>query len=926
MPEWFHQTWLRLKAFLRRRQLDRDLELELQFHLSMREEKRQSEGLAAAEARTQARREFGNANSVKETCRELWTFTWLETLWQDLRYGVRTLRRGPAFTAVAVLSLALGIGANTAIFTLINAVMLKTLPVRNPENLLMLNWVAHDNRPLPMLHWLDGSRRSESDLQTSPNFSYRSFDQIRSRSQAFSDIFAFKGLGRLNVMVNGQAGLAEGQLVSGNYFSGLGLPAIVGRTITDNDDKPGAPPVAVISYGYWKRSFGGDPGAVGKALTLNSVPFILIGVTPPEFFGLTVGTSVDVSIPLMTQPFVEPRWVEPGVSLFTATDHWWLDVMGRLKPGVTVQEARTGLDVIFYQSVTEGVSFKPGEKPNIPWLRMTPGGKGLDDLRREFSQPLFILMTVVGLVLLIACANVANLLLSRATARQREMAVRLALGAKRTRLIRQLLTESVTLAVSGGLLGLIFAYWGSHLLLALISHGDNPIALDVHPDFRVLSFTALACLATGVLFGLVPALRSTRVDLTPSLKASAGTLGSSGLRLGLAKILVVSQVVLSLVLLVGAGLFVRTLVNLETLTVGFNRDNVLLFGIDPPQRGYKGTRLADFYDQLQARIGALPGVQSATLSLHRLLSGSSRVSDIWVQGYTPKPNENLDVYELPVGTNFFETMQIPLLLGRTFRAQDNEHAPKVAIVNETLARHFFGKENPIGRQFSWGGPDSTARVEIVGLVADAKYTSVRGETPATVYHPFRQTLNTIGSMNFEVRTATDPRAMILAVRRAVQDLDKDLPLYDVKTQNEQVDELLLQERMFAKLSSFFGLLALLLACVGIYGMLSYTVVRRTGEIGIRMALGAHRGDILSMVLRETLLLVSIGTAIGVPLAWAVARLASNQISGLLFGLKATDHVTILVSTLVMAGVALFAGFLPALKASRVDPTVALRYE
>jgi predicted permease len=902
------ESWLSWFPWYRRQARDADLERELRDHLELEADEHTAAGLSPEQAAFAAHRALGNTMKIEEDVRAAWGFQRLETLVQDLHYGLRILRKSPGFTAVAVLTLALGIGANTAIFTLINAVMLKMLPVSKPQELISLNWAAHADRPMQMVNWIDGSSNQEAGVIIGDAFSYRTFVEVDSRNHSFSEFFAFKDLGNMNVTVNGDAGLAAGQLVSGDYFSGLGVPAVVGRTISNNDDLPEATPVVVISYGYWKSKFGGDREAIGKTITVNGVPFTLIGVTPPEFFGLSMGRQVEISMPLRTEPLVEPGWVPPNVSLFTATDHWWLNLMGRLKPGVTEQLARAELEVIFKQSATEGVELKPGVENNTPWLVTMPGSRGLNGLREQFSKPLFILMTLVGLVLFIACANVANLLLARAAARQREMALRLALGAGRTRLLRQLLTESIMLAGAGGVLGLLFAYWTSSLLAAFLSLGNNPIVLDTHPDLHVLAFTSVVSLATGLLFGLAPALRGTRTDLTPSLKTDVWRWRAHASRLGLAKTLVIAQVGMSLVLLIGAGLFVRTLLSLEHINVGFNQRNLLLFGVNPTQDGYKGARLADFYEQVQDGVDVLPGVRSATMSSYLLLSGNSRRSGISVPGYTPKSGEKLNVFVLPVGQNFFETMQIPLLLGRGIGPHDDENAPKVAVINETMARHFFNNENPIGRQFVLGGPTSTNRVEIVGVTKDAKYYKLRGETPATVYQPFRQTLDSIGQMHFEVRTAGDPRALIPAVRQVIQRLDRNLPLYDTKTQSEQVDELLLQERLFARLSVFFGLLALLLACVGLYGLLSYAVLRRTSEIGVRMALGAKRRNILCMVLGET------------------ARLVSSQISGLLYGLKATDPGTILLATLLLSAIAAFAGFLPARRASRVDPMVALRYE
>jgi predicted permease len=597
--------------------------------------------------------------------------------------------------------------------------------------------------------------------------------------------------------------------------------------------------------------------------------------------------------------------------------------MGRLKPSITEEQARANLDVIFRQSMIAGIPrAKPDTAQVLPAIHVAASGRGLNGLRNQFSKPLFILMAVVGVVLLIACANIANLLLARATARQKEIGVRLSMGATRARLIRQLLKESLLLASLGGLAGLAFAYGGSSILVAMMQRGNYAIALDLHPDMSVLMFTAAACLLTGLLFGLAPAIRAARVDLAPTLKQSASNLGSGHQRMRLTRLLVVSQIAVSLVLLFGAGLFVRTLVNLQTQNVGFARDHLLLFGVAPREVGYKGVRYANLCREIQSRVAGLPGVKSATSSLHLLLSGSMRGNGITVPGYTPTPKENMSVQVLPVGTDFLSTMRITLLQGRDLTAHDDENAPKVGLINQTMARKYWAGRNPVGQHFKMGKLD----LEVVGVVQDAKYTSLRGETSPVVYHPYAQDMDSMPHMHFEARTAGDATALIPAVRQAVRSIDSSLPLFDVLTQTQQIDELLLQERLFARLTGFFGALALLLVCVGLYGIMSYAVARRTNEIGIRMALGAQRANILGMVLREVLLLVGIGVVLGVAGSFATARLAEATVSGLLFGLKINDATVIIFAAAVLVAVATLAGWVPARRASRVDPMVALRYE
>jgi predicted permease len=837
----------------------------------------------------------------------------LEATLTDLRYGFRLLARTPGFTAVAVLSLALGIGANAAIFTLIDAVLLRALPVRNPQELVSLNIAEPSEHRFS--RWTDGS----SDTA----FPYKAFQEMRAHNQVFSNLFAFKSTGRLNAQVNGAAELARGQLVTPDYFRALGVRLILGRDFAEDDDRAGAEPVAIISYGYWQRRFGADPSVMGRRIVINGVSLTIIGVTMLEFFGLQAGSALDVSMPFAVQPRVLPNLAEPGVSLFSAADHWWVEIMGRLKPGITVEQARANLDAIFRQSVMDGIPPTKADKDLVlPAIQVAAGGRGLNSLRSQFSKPLFILMAVVGVVLLIACANIANLLLARATARQKEIGVRLSMGATRARLVRQLLIESLLLASLGGLAGLAFAYWGSNILVAMMARGNYPIVLDLRPDMRVLAFTAAACLLTGLLFGLAPALRAARVDLAPVLKQSASNLGSGHQRMRLTRSLVVSQIALSLVLLFGAGLFVRTLVNLQTQNVGFTRDHLLLFGIAPREAGYQGARYANLCREIQARVAGLPGVKSATSSLHLLLSGSMRGNGITVPGYTPAPKENMSVQVLPVGTDFLSTMGITLLRGRDLTAHDDENAPKVGLINQTMARKYWAGREPVGQHFKMG----KLNLEIVGVVQDAKYTSLRRETSPVVYHPYVQDMDSMPHMHFEVRTAGDASALIPAVRQAVRSIDSSLPLFDVLTQTQQIDELLLQERLFAKLTGFFGALALILVCVGLYGIMSYAVARRTNEIGIRVALGAQRGNILGMVLREILLLVGTGVVLGIAGSFAAARVAEATVSGLLFGLKINDATVIVFAAVVLVAVAILAGWVPARRASRVDPMVALRYE
>jgi predicted permease len=841
-----------------------------------------------------------------------------DEMFQDLRYGARMLLKHKGITAVAVLSLALGIGANTAIFSLVDAIMLRTLPVNKPEELVLFNWLSGPKRMSRNLYG-DIGRDAATGLTTSTSFSYLSFERMRDRNQALVDVFAFSPKS-LTVSVDGQAEVSSGQMVSGGYYAGLGARPVLGRTITIEDDKPAANPVAVITYRYWQRRFGLDPSVVGKKVTVNSVPCTIVGVTAPGFYGaMQVGQSPDVSIPLAMESLLNPSnqmapkpWV------------WWLRIMGRLKPGVSAERARAGLEAGFQQSAQEGWTAAPAqgmqsqEPRDIPRLRAADGSQGLTELRKKYARSLTILMVVVGLVLLIACANLANLLLARATTRRKEMAVRLALGAGRFRLARQLLTESVLLSMFGGALGIALAYWGKDVILVLQPWGGGQFAIDLRIDARVLLFTTAISLFTGLLFGLSPALRATRLDLTPALKDNARNLG--GARSPLSKALVILQVALSLVLLIGAGLFTQTLINLQNVDLGFNRENLVTFGLNPRPNNYKGEQITQLYKRLLERIEAIPGAQSATLSQYPLLSGSRDDSPISVEGQTPQPGAERRVLVNEVAANFLDTVGVPILRGRGISPLDDARAPRIAVVNQAMARKYFGDKDPIGQRFGLGGAETNGQIEIVGVAKDSMYFEMRGEMPPTVYLPFFQ--GSTGEAHFLVRTTTESAMLIASIRQAVREVDSGLPVLDIRTMRQQLAGSWGQERLFASMSGFFGLLALLLSGIGLYGVVSYGVARRTIEIGLRMALGAQSRDVIRQVMREALSLVSLGLIIGLVLSLATTRLLSNM----LFGLTAADPLTIALSTLLLLAVAAVAGYLPARRAARVEPLVALRQD
>ena len=892
-----------------------DLDKDIRDHIEKETQDNIERGMPPEEARYAALRKFGNVAQVKEETREVWSFRWLEQLGQDIRYGLRMLRKNPGFTAVAVLTLALGIGANTALFSLIDAVLLKMLPVASPERLVQLTSVTADGR-------------------TNDYFSYPTYKTLRDQNRVFSDVFAFRTLGDVDFEVDGHGELAQGQTVTGNYHAALGVGVVLGRTINPADDRVrGGSPVAVISYRYWERRFGRDPSVLGKNIVLDNVPFKIIGITAPEFFGLEPGQAVDVWIPLAEYGQIRPGIAAIGTpyDIFEAAYRNSIRIMARLKPGVTEAKAQADLAPMFQQALQRAADSLTGLPFDSPEghklylktrLEVEAGGRGLASLRERLSKPLLTLMAVVGLLLLIACANVASLLLVRAAARQREIAIRVALGAPRRRLMRQLITESVMLALAGGVLGLLFAYWGSDSLVPLMSHSATPVLLSVRPDVRVLAFTLIVSLATALLFGLAPAWRASRLDVSPATKESERTMGAMGGQARLGKILAVMQVALSLVMLIGAGLLVRSLANLKSFYPGFNQDRVLLASVNPTLVGYLGSQIDRLYAQALERIRAIPGVRSASFSMSSPLGQSSGFTEAVVEGYTPSPREQMAVQLNLIGPGYFRTLETAVLTGREFTDADGANAPKVAVINQAMTRRFFGATNPIGRRFSlpgWIG-DKTM-IEIVGVVEDARSENLREAAPPTAYVPFPQSSDP-GSVTFEVRTYTDPASMTESVRRAIQQADSRVPVFGVKTLPEQVDESLVEERMTASLSSLFGLLALMLASIGVYGLMAHTVARRTNEIGLRMALGAHRGQILSMVMGQTLMLAAAGLAIGVPAAVAASRLVTSQ----LYGVRATDPITLAGAVALMTALVALAGYLPARGATKIDPMVALRYE
>jgi len=856
----------------------------------------------------------------------------VQSLYQDLRYGIRQLLKSPGFTTVAVLSLALGIGANTALFSLVDAVLLKMLPVRKPEELALFKW-ANGQRGISFAHTGTILREAGTGLSVGTSFSLPAFELMRTRTQTLSDLFAFAEREGLNVSVDGQAEMASGQLISGNFHSGLGVQPELGRMINNEDDRASANPVAVISYRFWRRRFGLDPAVVGKTINVNGAPFTIVGVTPSQFYsGMEVGDSPDLAFPLSLAPRLDPsRQIQSEI---TQPWYWWVKMMGRMKPGVSLEQVRTELEAGYQQSAQAGWEAMP-RRPHdtgsreLPRLRVLPGGQGEVYLRQSYEQPLRIMLIVVGLTLLVACANIANLLLARSVARRQEMAVRLALGAGRFRLVRQLLTESLLLAFFGSALGWLLAWLTKNLLLMWSPERGSRLDAELHLDWRVFVFTTAIALLTGLLFGLAPALRATRVELNYAIKENAR--GSKGSLSVLGKSLVIVQVAVSLVLLIGAGLFIRTLHNLQNLTLGFNAENLLLFRLDPRAKGYSNEQIAPLFQRVCERIETVPGVKSVTISEFTPLSGAGNNGPAYVAGRASTSETYTRVFRQRVRWNYHQTMEIPLLAGRGLTPRDDELAPRVAVINQAMARRYFGEENPLGKRFGFN-QETSGQIEIVGVARDSRYLRPRVEIPSIVYLPYPQ--NMLRRATFMVRTIGDPTQMTAALRAAVSDVDKDLPLFEIKTQREQMDQSLAQERFFPKLTGFFGLLALLLASIGIYGVMSYSVEQRTHEIGIRMALGATQKNILRRVIGQGMLLAAIGVVIGSATSYVLMSLiASNAtyeltrfISDFLYGVRATDPLTFVAVALLLGLVALLACYLPARRATKVDPIVALRYE
>jgi macrolide transport system ATP-binding/permease protein len=906
-------TW-----WAQRRRKEDELREELRFHLEEEADERRAEGLPEDQAGWAARRDLGNVALLREETRTLWTWTPLEQLAQDLRYAVRMMLKNRSFAALAVLSLGLGIGANTAIYSFMDSILVRSLPVADPESLVILSW----RTPKREFH---GSNRHDESY-SEPNggyvggiFSYPAFELLRDDA-VFTSVFGYQSPGKLSFTFRGQADLADAEYVTGEYFRGLATQPAAGRLIAPEDDRAGAPAVAVISFALSQRRFGGPDQARGQPILINSLPFTVIGVTRPEFFGADPDLPPDIYVPmhaiLLLQAgdrFDDPakRFVDPG--------HDWVVPMARLRPGVSAAQAQAALAPRFFEW---GRATNPERRAEtLPTLVVREGGRGLDGLRRTYSKPLYLLLTLVGLILAIACANIANLLLARAAARKREIAVRLSIGAGRLRVVRQLLTESVVLAVAGGTVGVAFAIWGIQFLTLLLANGREHFTLRAELNWTVLGVTAGLSLLTGVLFGLAPALQSTRLDVVPALKQSpTGEARGYGFRrLTLSRILMVSQIAITLLILVAAGLFVRTLSNLASIQPGFNRDNVLTFVLNARQAGHTDPEIVPFYENLWRQFSAIPGVHSATLSHNHLIGQGTSATRVTVSGIVPKDSSRI----LTVGPGFFGTMQIPLRMGRDISDRDRPGAPMVAVVNEEFARTRFGDQPPLGQHLGLPRECRGCDIEVVGVAANALYGNIKGRPQPTVYLPFGQGgYGPVRGMVYELRTTGNPLGYVAVVRDLVQRADPRLPLSEITTQRGRIDQTINQEITFARLCSAFALLALAIACVGLYGTMSYNVARRTGEIGIRMALGAHRGRVVWMVLREVFGLAVLGLAISLPIALATSRVLES----FLYKIEPNDPRALALAVAVLLSAALAAGYAPARRASRINPITALRQE
>jgi len=903
---WMRAWFRRLAALFGKPRRDLEFAAELESHLQLHIEDNLRAGMTPEAARREALMKLGGVEQTKENYRDRRGLPMLETLVQDLRYALRMFSRNPGFTSVVVLTLALGIGANTAIFSLINAVLLQSLPVRDPNELVVVQYK-------------DPQSGGEYE-----DFSYPMYQALRDKNSAFAGVFCRSGVD-FNAAYAGQSERAVGEMVSGNYFEVLGVRPWIGRLLTYQDDQvPGAQPVAVLSYGYWQTRFGGDTSIIGRQILLDAKPIIVIGVTPPDFYGTQIASSPQIRVPMMMatvfKPFPANRLQNPR--------HRWLTIMARRKVGTTVSGAQASSDVLYHQVLEEelsglGSAITEHDKQRVfsTHIFLQDGRQGFTHLQTQLERPLILLFSVTAIVLLVACANIANLLLARSAKRKKEVAVRLAIGAGPRRLIRQWLTESVLLALLGAAVGMLFTVWLSTGLIRFLPSAVR-VNLKAPIDPWVLGFSLLASVATGLLFGLAPAMQVSRSSVAAAMHERVPLLSTEKRTINLRSALVFVQVALSLPLLIGAGLFLHSLQNLRGINIGFVKDNVFLADLNPALNGYTTGRIRTLYSELLARVRSLPDVRAASLTTSSPISGGWDQLSVKVEGYQPRQDENMSPNAAIVSPGYFASLGIPFVAGRDFTEQDNVGTTAVVIVNQTFARYFFGGSSPIGRHMTTNDePGAPLDMEIIGEVEDAKYVSLNEKPRRHFYTAIAQEPR-LFDMTLQVRTAGDPRPMADLVRAQVRELDPNLPIYATTTLAVQIDDSLTEERLMTWLSSAFGVLATLLAALGLSGVVAFSVARRTQEIGIRMALGAHRGDILRLVLSQTAPPIGLGLVVGLASAFALSRL----LTGMLYDVRPTEPLTYAAASLLLGGVATLAAYLPARRATHVDPMTALRYE